>query len=123
VWLPNSFLKGAWQHPVRMSRDARIGLALLGVAVALGLLGDAFFHGRPLGLNVLLFTICFVAALALVLRVGRAPLHQGRRWMAAPLLLFSAAFLWHDSPLLTIANLVALAGAMHIRRCRPPASP
>jgi hypothetical protein len=105
-----------------MSREARIGLALLGVAVALGLLGDAFFHGRPLGLNVLLFTICFVAALALVLHVGKAPLHQGRRWMAAPLLLFSAAFLWHDSPLLTIANLVALAGAISLgglRRTQP----
>lgn len=105
-----------------MSRDARIGLALLGVAVALGVLGDTFFHGRPLGLNVLLFTVCFVAALGLVLHVGRGPLHQGRRWMAAPLLLFSSAFLWHDSPLLTIANLVALAGAISLgglRRTQP----
>ena len=105
-----------------MSREARQGLALLGVAAALGLLGDVFFHGRPLGLNVFLFVLCFVAALAVLLRVGRAPLHQGRRWMAAPLLLFAAAFLWHDSPLLTAANLVALGGAVSLgalRRTQP----
>jgi hypothetical protein len=98
------------------------GLALLGVAAALGGLGDLFFHGRPLGLNVLLFVVCFVAALALLLRVGRAPLHQGRRWMAVPLLVFAAAFLWHDSPLLTAANLLALAGAVSLgalRRTQP----
>jgi uncharacterized protein DUF4153 len=105
-----------------MSREARQGLALLGVAAALGGLGDLFFHGRPLGLNVLLFAVCFIAALAFLLRVGRAPLHQGRRWMAAPLLVFAAAFLWHDSPLLTAANLLALAGAVSLgalRRTQP----
>src|SRR5579872_546819 len=105
-----------------MGREARIGVTLLGGAVALGVLGDTLFHGRPLGLNVLLFAVCFVAALALVLRVGDAPLHQGRRWMAAPLLAFSAAFLWHDSPLLTVANLAALAGAVSLgalRRTQP----
>ena len=101
-----------------MSRDSRVALALAAVAVALGLLGDVLFHGHPLGLNVLLFALCFVAALALLLRVGRAPLHQGRRWMAAPLLVFSAAFVWHDSPLLTAANLVALAGAVSLGALR-----
>jgi hypothetical protein len=105
-----------------MGREARIGFALLGVAVALGVLGDALFHGRPLGLNVLLFVVCFVAALAVVLHAGRAPLHQGRRWMCLPLLGFGAAFAWHDSPLLTVANLVALAGGVSLgalRRTQP----
>lgn len=105
-----------------MSRDARLGLALLGVALALGLLGDLLFHGRPLGLNVAIFAVCFVLALALVLRAGRAPFHQGRRWMAAPLLVFAAAFVWHDAPLLATANLIALAGAVSIgalRRTQP----
>src|SRR3954451_12413645 len=96
----------------------RLGLALVGVGAGLGILGDLFFHGRPLGLNVLLFAVCFVAALALLLRVGRAPLHQGRRWMALPLLGFAAAFLWHDSPLLTVANLTGLAGAVSLGALR-----
>jgi Domain of unknown function (DUF4173) len=38
--------------------------------------------------------------------------------MLAPLLLFSAAFVWHDSPLLVAANLVALAGAVAIGALR-----
>jgi len=75
-------------------------------------MGDVLFNGRALGLNVFLFAACFAAALALLLRVARAPAHQGRRWMAAPLLLFAAAFAWHDSPLLIAANLLALAGAV-----------
>jgi hypothetical protein len=49
---------------------------LVGVAVALGVLGDVLFDGHPLGLNVLVFTACFVGALALLLRIGNAELHR-----------------------------------------------
>ncbi len=105
-----------------MSREKRLGIALLAASVALGLLGDLVFEGRPLGLNVALFTIVFVAALAVLLRVGRAPLHQGRRWMAFPLLVFAFAFLWHTSTLLVATNLLAIAGAVTLgalRRTQP----
>jgi hypothetical protein len=105
-----------------MSWEGNKGGALLVVALGLGGIGDILFDGRPLGFNVLLFALCFVAALAFLLRVGGAPLHQGRRWMAAPLLLFAAAFLWHSSPLLTATNLLALAGAIALgalRRTQP----
>jgi hypothetical protein len=93
-------------------RERKLGVPLLGVALALGAAGDVLFNGRQLGINVFLFAACLVAGLAVLLRVGRAPSHQGRRWMAAPLLLFSAAFVWHDSRLLTATNLLALAGAV-----------
>jgi hypothetical protein len=105
-----------------MSREGRLGTTLLGLAVALGALGDVLFHGRPAGLNVLLFAACFVGALGLLLRVSGAPLHQGRRWMALPLLVFAAAFVWHDSPLLAATNVLALAGAVSLgalRRAQP----
>lgn len=95
-----------------MSREKRLGLALLASAVALGVLGDLLFHGRPLGLNVGLFALSFVAALAALLGIGRAPLHQGRRWMALPLLVFAFAFLWHASTLLVATNFLAIAGAV-----------
>lgn len=101
-----------------MSRDRRLGLALLAAAIALGILGDLLFHGRPLGLNVALFALAFVAALAVLLRVGRAPLHQGRRWMALPLLLFAFAFVWRTSTLLLATNLLALAGAVTLGALR-----
>jgi hypothetical protein len=105
-----------------MSREGRLGTTLLGVAVALGALGDVLFHGRPAGLNVFLFAACFVGALGLLLKVSGAPLHQGRRWMALPLLVFAAAFVWHDSPLLAATNVLALAGAVSLgalRRAQP----
>jgi hypothetical protein len=92
--------------------ERRLAVCLVVAALALGVAADVLFNGKPLGLNVFLFAACFVAALAVLLRVGHSPMHQGRRWMAAPLLLFSAAFVWHDSPLLTAANLLALEGAV-----------
>jgi Domain of unknown function (DUF4173) len=95
-----------------MSRGTRLGVALAGSALALGLLGDALFQGQALGLNVPLWTVAFTVALTVLLRVARAPLHQGRRFMVAPLLLFATLFVWHDSPLLVTANLLAVAAAV-----------
>jgi hypothetical protein len=97
-------------------------MALAGSALVLGVLGDALFQGQALGLNVPLWMLAFTAALAVLLRIARAPLHQGRRFMVAPLLLFATLFVWHDSPLLVAANLLALAAAVSmgaLRGARP----
>lgn len=101
-----------------MSRETRLGIALAGAALALGVLGDALFQGQSLGLNVPLWMVAFVVGLTGLLRYGRAPLHQGRRFMVAPLLLFAALFAWHDSPLLIAANLLALAAAVSMGALR-----
>jgi hypothetical protein len=105
-----------------MSRESRLAIALLGAAAGLGVAGDALFQGQALGLNVALWAALFTLALTLLLRLSRAPLHQGRRFMVAPLLVFACLFVWHDSPLLVGANLVALAAAVSmgaLRRTRP----
>src|SRR5919202_1523843 len=105
-----------------MSRSSRVALALLASAVVLGLLGDVLFQGQPLGLNVFLWAVAFAAALTVLLRLARAPLHQGRRLMVAPLLVFAALFVWHDSSLLVAANLLAIAAAVAmgaLRRTKP----
>src|SRR5436190_23708817 len=101
-----------------MSRASRVAIGVGCAALFLGISGDFLFRAQPLGLNVFLWTAGFVLALALLLRVARAPLHQGRRWMVAPLLVFSAAFVWHESPLLTAANLLALTGAVALGALR-----
>jgi hypothetical protein len=95
-----------------MSRGTKLGIALAGSALVLGVLGDGLFQGQPLGLNVGLWTVAFALALTGLLRVARAPLHQGRRFMLAPLLLFAGLFVWHSSPLLVAANLLAVAAAV-----------
>ena len=104
-----------------MSGDTRLGLTLLGAALLQGVLGDLLFHGVPLGLNVPLWVASFVACLVLLLRVSRAPLGQGRRWMIAPLVLFSAFFAWRDSPWLLGLDALALAGAVTVGALRSPA--
>src|ERR671910_2688873 len=95
-----------------MSRETKVAVVLAGSALTLGVLGDLLFRGQLLGLNVAIWTVSFVVVLTMLLRVGRAPLHQGRRFMVAPLLLFAALFVWHDSPLLVATNLLALAAAV-----------
>jgi hypothetical protein len=101
-----------------MGLATRLALATAAAGFALGLWADVLFHDRPLGLNVLVWTLAFTAALAALLRLGRAPWRQGRRWMVAPLVLFSAAFLWRESTLLSAVNLLALAGAVTIGALR-----
>lgn len=101
-----------------MSRRTRLAIALAATALVLGLLGDVLFQRQPLGLNVALWALAFTIALAALLRMGRAPLHQGRRFMVLPLLLFSVLFAWHDSPLLVAANLLALAAAVSLGALR-----
>src|SRR4051812_1855132 len=82
-----------------MSLQTRLGLAVIGCAVALGALGDALFQGQSLGANVPLWAAVFILVLAGLMTFGRVPWHRGRRWMLGPLLLFSLLFVWHDSPL------------------------
>jgi uncharacterized protein DUF4153 len=101
-----------------MSRGTRLGIALVGSALVLGVLGDLLFQGHPPGLNVGLWTLAFALALTVLMRVSRAPLHQGRRFMLAPLLVFSALFAWHASSLLVVANLLALAAAISMGALR-----
>jgi len=100
----------------------RIALGVVLSAVALGALGDFLFQGHALGVNAGVFALAFVAALTLLLRVGRIPLHQGRRAMVLPLVLFAGLLAWHDSPLLLATNLLAVAGAVALgalRRTKP----
>lgn len=106
-----------------MSRRQRTAVGLVVAALVLGAAGDVLFEGRPLGVNAGLFAAGFVVALATLLRVGAVPLHQGRRYMVAPLLLFAALLAWHDSPLLVAANLLAIAGAVTLGALRRTEQP
>ena len=103
-----------------MSRQTRVGVGVVGGSLVLGALGDWLFQGQALGLNAPLWLLAFVAVLAGLLALARAPLHQGRRAMVGPLVLFGALLAWHDSPLLVAANLLALAGALAVGALRRP---
>jgi hypothetical protein len=95
-----------------------VGIGLCAAALVLGVLADLLFRGRPLGVNAVVWAVTFVGALAVLLRVGDVPLHQGRRWMAAPLVVFAGLLAWHTSPLLQAVNLLAVCGAVAIGALR-----
>ncbi|HWE83039.1 MAG TPA: DUF4153 domain-containing protein [Gaiellaceae bacterium] len=101
-----------------MTPRQKTAVGLLATGVVLGVVADVLFQGRPLGINAAIFAGAFVSALWVLLRVGGIALHQGRRAMAAPLLLFAALLAWHDSPLLVAVNLVGIAGAIALGALR-----
>ena len=103
-----------------MSTGTRRGLALLAAAGALGVLGDILFRETPLGLDVFLWTLAFVAALAALIRFLGAPLGQGRRWMVGPLLVFAALVVWRDSPWLQALDALGIAVAVSLGALREP---
>jgi hypothetical protein len=106
-----------------MRSETRVGLVLLAEAVALGVAADLLFRGRPLGLNVAVWVGLFVLALLALVRFAQAPFHQGRRLMVLPLLAAAILLVWHDSPLLLVANALAAAAAVTLgalRRSHPP---
>ena len=95
-----------------MNPATKLGLALLGAAAALGVLGDALLRATPWGLNVFLWIGPLVAAGALLARAHGLPLTGGGRWLIAPALFFAAALAWRDSPTLNWLNLSALLAAL-----------
>jgi hypothetical protein len=101
-----------------MDRSTRLAFGIVAAGMALGVGADVLFRGQPLGVNVLLWTLAFTGLLTVLLRLARAPWRQGRRWMVAPMLLFSACFVWRASTLLSAVNLLALAGAVTIGALR-----
>ncbi|MBD0329259.1 MAG: DUF4173 domain-containing protein [Thermoleophilia bacterium] len=105
-----------------MSSATRRGLEIVAAALLLGALADALLHGTPLGLNVPLWTVAFVGALAaLAVRHG-ASLRGDRALMLGALVLFSALFVWRDSPALASLNATALLTALAVGALRDPAA-
>ncbi|HEV8687686.1 MAG TPA: DUF4173 domain-containing protein [Gaiellaceae bacterium] len=86
-----------------MSERTRLGLAVLGAALALGVLGDLLLRETPWGLNWALWAFAFTAA---------AWLAGARRPLLLLALAYSALLLWRASPMLATLNLAASASAL-----------
>jgi hypothetical protein len=103
-----------------MSSQTRFGLALLGSALFLGLLGDELLRATPLGLNALLWIAALCTVVVTLARWRGAPLNGRRIWMIPTLLLFSALLVWRDSTWLVALDLFAIVVALSLGALRAP---
>lgn len=88
-------------------RRAARGLALLGAALALGVLGHLLLGEAP-GIGVSLWIAAGLAAPLLLARRLGIPLRREGLLLFLPALLFSAALAWRASPSLAALNLVGV---------------
>jgi hypothetical protein len=91
---------------IRVSHQTRVGVGVTGAALALGMMGDALLRSAPWGLNLALWTVALVVAIAALQRwadvddvaVGWIPVAVGT----------AALIAWRDSPTLKALDLAAL---------------
>ena len=87
--------------------ETQLGLTIIGCALLLGIIGD-FLATTPLGVNLPLFTVAFVAV-ATALLVWRSRKRDEIAYAALALAVVFAAFLvWRDSKLLAALNVAAI---------------
>jgi hypothetical protein len=88
--------------------ETRLGLAIIGCALLLGIIGD-FLAATPFGINFALFALTFVGVAAALL-VWRSRERNEIAYAALGLAVVFAAFLvWRDSKLLATLNIAAIA--------------
>jgi hypothetical protein len=92
-----------------MNTRTKTGLAIIQVALILGVLGDILLRAKPWGLNVLLFNLAFVGGTVMLLR-RHAPERLTRPTYAlfGALVFFASMFVWRDSIELRVADTIAI---------------
>jgi hypothetical protein len=103
-----------------MSSQTRLGLALLGSALFLGLLGDELLRVTPLGLNAFLWVAALCAVVVVLAQRLSTGLTGARLWMIPTLLLFSGLLVWRDSSWLVALDLFAIVVALSLGALRTP---
>jgi hypothetical protein len=91
-----------------MSRETKLGLSVLGVALVAGVAGDALLRATPWGVNVPAWILLVVGAVALLGRRFRAREMGEGKWLAVPVVFFAACFAWRDSATLNLIAALAL---------------
>jgi hypothetical protein len=101
-----------------MDDRTKLGLGLLGAALAAGLLGDLLLRATPWGINVLLWVAILVLAAASLWRWGRLEATGGGRWLVPVAVFFAAAVAWRDSPVVASLDVLAVLVALSLAAYR-----
>jgi Domain of unknown function (DUF4173) len=98
----------------------RLGLGVLGGALALGLLGDWLLRATPWGINFFLWVGALVGAAVVAIRRGHLQVTGEGRWLVPVAMLFAVCVAWRDSAALAALNLLAfvVAASLALLRAR-----
>jgi len=92
-----------------MNERTRSGLAIIQIAIILGILGDVLLRQVPWGLNVLLFNLAFAAGLYFLLRRHAPQRLTGQTYaLLGAQVFFSSMFVWRDAIELRVADTFAI---------------
>ncbi len=75
--------------------------------VAIGLIFNWLFYGKPIGISLLVFVVLLLVALAAFTRMERVTAVRRNLWLILPLLFFAAMAFVRANPFLTFLNIVA----------------
>lgn len=92
--------------------QSRLPLTILGLAMALGVLGDLLLRAMPWGLNLTLMAVVVVAAGAWLVYRHRLQVSKDAVLLGTTALLAAAAFVRRDSDALRALDLMTLVGAL-----------
>jgi len=85
---------------------------LLPLGLALGLLAQWLFIGRPLGISWLIFTISLLVSLILAARRAELLIVRGNIWLWPALIFFAAMVFLRANPFLNFLNVMATIGLL-----------
>ncbi|HEX2740416.1 MAG TPA: DUF4173 domain-containing protein [Rubrobacter sp.] len=91
-----------------MGERTRLGLGILGGALALGGLGDALLRATPWGVNFLLWITALVGLSLLLVMWGRVGTGGEGRWLVFVALLFAFGVVLRDSTVVVFLDVVAV---------------
>ena len=91
-----------------MGERTRLGLELLGAAVALGVLGDVLLRATPWGLNFFIWITLLVGLAVSFARWGRMIAGGEGRWLVFVAIVFASGIVLRDSPVVVFLDVLAV---------------
>jgi Domain of unknown function (DUF4173) len=92
----------------------KLGLGLVGVAVALGLLGDILLRATPWGLNFFIWIALLVGLAVSFARWGRMVTGGEGRWLVFVAIVFAFGVVLRDSPVVVFLDVLAVTIALSL---------